>query len=37
VKSDTTNTALAHRHQRQLAVLFLDVDRFKYINDTWAM
>jgi diguanylate cyclase (GGDEF)-like protein/PAS domain S-box-containing protein len=26
--------ALAHRYQRQLAVLFLDVDRFKYINDT---
>jgi diguanylate cyclase (GGDEF)-like protein/PAS domain S-box-containing protein len=26
--------ALAHRHRRQLAVLFLDVDRFKYINDT---
>jgi diguanylate cyclase (GGDEF)-like protein/PAS domain S-box-containing protein len=26
--------ALALRYQRQLAVLFLDVDRFKYINDT---
>jgi diguanylate cyclase (GGDEF)-like protein/PAS domain S-box-containing protein len=26
--------ALAHRHQRRLAVLFLDVDRFKYINDS---
>jgi diguanylate cyclase (GGDEF)-like protein/PAS domain S-box-containing protein len=26
--------ALAHRHRRQLAMLFLDVDRFKYINDT---
>jgi diguanylate cyclase (GGDEF)-like protein len=26
--------ALAHRHQRQLAVLFLDIDRFKYINDS---
>jgi len=25
---------LAHRYQRQLAVLYLDVDRFKYINDT---
>jgi diguanylate cyclase (GGDEF)-like protein/PAS domain S-box-containing protein len=24
---------LAHRYQRQLALLFLDVDRFKYIND----
>ncbi len=26
--------ALAHRHHRQLAVLFLDIDRFKYINDS---
>jgi diguanylate cyclase (GGDEF)-like protein/PAS domain S-box-containing protein len=26
--------ALAHRHQRRLAVLFLDIDRFKYINDS---
>ena len=26
--------ALAHRYHRQLAMLFLDVDRFKYINDT---
>jgi diguanylate cyclase (GGDEF)-like protein/PAS domain S-box-containing protein len=26
--------ALAHRYQRQLAMLFLDVDRFKYVNDT---
>jgi diguanylate cyclase (GGDEF)-like protein/PAS domain S-box-containing protein len=25
---------LAHRHRRQLAVLFLDIDRFKHINDT---
>lgn len=24
----------AHRHERQLAVLFIDLDRFKYINDT---
>jgi diguanylate cyclase (GGDEF)-like protein len=24
----------AHRHNRQLAVLFIDLDRFKYINDT---
>ena len=30
----TEAMALAHRYQRQLAVLFLDVDRFKYINDT---
>jgi diguanylate cyclase (GGDEF)-like protein/PAS domain S-box-containing protein len=30
----TEAMALAHRHQRQLAMLFLDVDRFKYINDT---
>jgi diguanylate cyclase (GGDEF)-like protein/PAS domain S-box-containing protein len=29
----TEAMALAHRHQRQLAVLFLDVDRFKHIND----
>jgi diguanylate cyclase (GGDEF)-like protein len=27
-------TALAHRHGQQLAVLFLDVDRFKQINDS---
>jgi diguanylate cyclase (GGDEF)-like protein/PAS domain S-box-containing protein len=26
--------SLAHRYQRQLAVLFLDVDRFKHINDS---
>jgi diguanylate cyclase (GGDEF)-like protein len=25
---------LAHRHKRELAVLFLDLDRFKHINDT---
>jgi diguanylate cyclase (GGDEF)-like protein/PAS domain S-box-containing protein len=26
--------SLAHRYHRQLAVLFLDVDRFKHINDS---
>lgn len=26
--------SLAHRYQRQLAVLFSDVDRFKHINDS---
>ena len=28
--------ALAQRHQRQLAVLYLDLDRFKYVNDRWG-
>jgi diguanylate cyclase (GGDEF)-like protein len=28
--------AQAHRHQRTLAVLFLDLDKFKLINDTWG-
>jgi diguanylate cyclase (GGDEF)-like protein/PAS domain S-box-containing protein len=34
--NDRMNEAmsLAHRHQRRLAVLFLDVDRFKHINDS---
>lgn len=26
--------ALAHRHKKKLALLFLDVDRFKHINDS---
>jgi len=30
----TEAMSLAHRYRRQLAVLFLDVDRFKHINDT---
>ena len=30
----TRGIRLAHRHQRRLAVLFLDLDRFKQINDT---
>ena len=30
----TEAIALAHRHRRKLAVLFLDLDRFKHINDS---
>jgi diguanylate cyclase (GGDEF)-like protein/PAS domain S-box-containing protein len=30
----TQAMAMAHRHQRKLAVLFLDGDRFKHINDS---
>lgn len=30
----TEALSLAHRYQRQLAVLYLDVDRFKHINDS---
>ena len=30
----TRSIKMAHRHQRRLAVLFLDLDRFKQINDT---
>src|ERR1700676_3853681 len=30
----TEAISLARRHQRRLAVLFLDVDRFKHINDS---
>ncbi len=30
----TQAIALAHRHRQRLAVLFLDVDRFKHINDS---
>ncbi len=28
--------ALAQRHQSQLAILFLDLDHFKPVNDTWG-
>lgn len=28
--------ALAQRHEQKLAVLFLDLDKFKPINDTWG-
>lgn len=30
----TQATASADRHRQQLAVLFLEVDRFKHINDS---
>jgi diguanylate cyclase (GGDEF)-like protein len=30
----TQAVALAHRHRQKLAVLFLDLDRFKHINDS---
>ena len=30
----TEALSLARRHKRRLAVLFLDVDRFKHINDS---
>jgi diguanylate cyclase (GGDEF)-like protein/PAS domain S-box-containing protein len=30
----TEAICLAHRYQRQLAVLFVDIDRFKHINDS---
>jgi diguanylate cyclase (GGDEF)-like protein/PAS domain S-box-containing protein len=30
----TEAVSLAHRYRRQLAVLFLDIDRFKHINDS---
>ena len=30
----TEAMSLAHRYRRQLAVLFLDVDRFKHVNDS---
>jgi len=30
----TQAISMAHRHQKKLAVLFLDVDRFKHVNDS---
>jgi len=30
----TQSMSLAHRHRQKLAVLYLDVDRFKHINDS---
>jgi diguanylate cyclase (GGDEF)-like protein/PAS domain S-box-containing protein len=30
----TQAISVAHRHQQQLAVLFVDVDRFKHVNDS---
>jgi diguanylate cyclase (GGDEF)-like protein/PAS domain S-box-containing protein len=30
----TQAVALAHRHRQKLAVLYLDIDRFKHINDS---
>jgi diguanylate cyclase (GGDEF)-like protein/PAS domain S-box-containing protein len=30
----TEAMSLAHRYRRQLAVLFLDIDRFKHVNDS---
>lgn len=32
----TQAIAMAHRHGKKLAVLFLDVDRFKHINDSFG-
>jgi diguanylate cyclase (GGDEF)-like protein/PAS domain S-box-containing protein len=30
----TQGMALAHRHSQKLAIMFLDVDRFKHVNDS---
>lgn len=36
VERATNALALAHRHQRRMAILFIDLDRFKPINDEYG-